>query len=404
MLKTDRISFALVLLVVFLDHAGMGLVYPIFSSMIFQQGSSFVFPDTTEMTKGLYFGLLLGVPACMSFISGPILGALSDQTGRKPMYIYSLLLALLGYGLCIGSIWIQSLFGLIIARAVTGFAAGNAAVVCATIADLSNAQNKIKNFGLYSMAAGTGFAVGPFIGGWFSQNGYMMPFLMAEIAMGLNLICIYFWFRETRTVTRRKPIKMADGLRNLKKAFHIPSMRIFFIGAVFFCGGWSLFYEFMPVIWISDYGLDATQVGLLFTVGAAVYALSAGLLIRPIVDRYAPLPILFYSLVAMGCVILTLLLQPSMSWTWIAVILVNFLVALAYPVYNATISNSVDADSQGEILGIAESVQTASFGLSPLLAGLMISWNIHTPLALGGVFILAAALLFKTSKIQPPKS
>lgn len=367
----NRFSIFLVLLVIFLDHVGLGLVYPIFSSILFQPDSAFVDSNMSNVTKGCFFGLLLSVQAFATFFSGPILGAMSDQKGRRPLYLFSLSLAVFGYVFCMLGIFAKSLLVLIISRGLVGISMGNGAVVSATIADLSNEDNKTKNFGLYCMASGTGFAIGPFLGGWLSTRGLIFPFFIAGAATLVNLLLIFFWFKETNHVRKTATIKIADGLRNLKKAFKLPQLRNLFFVVIFFCFGWSLFYEFLPVLWISDYGFSLKKIGFFFGFGSGVFALSAGILIRPIVDRYKPRPVLLYSLLGMGIFILSLLVRPSESWIWVYLAVVNFLVALAFPIYTALVSNSVDKNSQGEILGILESMQATAFGISPLLAGLL---------------------------------
>jgi DHA1 family tetracycline resistance protein-like MFS transporter len=303
-------------------------------------------------------------------------------------------------------IFVKSIALLIVARAIVGVSMGNAAVVSATIVDLSDEHNKTKNFGLYCMASGIGFAMGPFLGGWLATMGLLVPFFVAGVASFLNLILIFFLFKETNIVRKKGSIKWAEGIHNLKKAFKMHDLRILFIVVVFFCFGWSLFYEFLPVLWITDYGFSLRQVGFFFAFGSGIFALSSGFLIRPIVDRYKPHSILFYSLFLMGCFVLFPLSRPSAHWIWVYMAVVNFLAAIAFPTYTTIVSNSVGKDSQGEILGVLESIQATAFGLSPLLAGFLLGIHIYIPMLLGGLCTLLAAMLLMLckKKIQEEKA
>lgn len=393
-----KISLALVLFVIFFDHVGFGLVYPMFSSILFQPGSSFIDPGMSSMARGCFLGLLLSVPATTCFFSGPVMGAMSDQKGRKPLYLFSLTLAVFAYCFCMVGIFVKSIAVLIIARAITGVAIGNAAVVSATIVDLSDENNKAKNFGLYCMASGVGFAVGPFLGGWLAAKGFIVPFLVAALATFINLVLIFFLFKETHVVRKTTTIKVAEGIRNLKKAFKMHELRTLFLVVVLFCFGWSLFYEFLPVLWISDYGYSMAKVGLLFAFGSLVFALSSGLLIRPIVDRFKPHSILLYSLFIVGCFIFSSIANPPASCIWVYLAVVNFGVALAFPTYTTLVSDSVNKNSQGEILGILESIQSTAFGIAPLLAGLLLGIHVHMPMVLGGTSLILAALLLVRDK------
>ena len=100
----------------------------------------------------------------------------------------------------------------------------------------------------------------------------------------------------------------------------------------------------------------------------------------------------------MGFFILLPLLRPEATWIWVYLAVVNFLVALAFPTYTTIVSNSVGKDSQGEILGILESVQATAFGISPLLAGFLLGVHVHMPMVLGGTSMLIAALLLGVNK------
>ena len=178
--KRDLFSLWFLLLVVFIDWLGLSLVYPLFSSILFHSNASF-FPDCSHVMRSCMLGSLLAAMAIAQFFSGPVLGALSDQKGRRPVLLVSLVIAMGGYLLAAFAIFLRSFTLLLCSRVVVGIAAGNAGVVSAAVADLSDEKEKVKNFGLYGMACGIGFAVGPFIGGQLSSMGYEYPFLFAAL-------------------------------------------------------------------------------------------------------------------------------------------------------------------------------------------------------------------------------
>jgi len=228
-----------VLFVVFLDHVGIGLVYPMFSSMMFEPGSPFVEIDTTNAIRGGYLGVMLAAMPLAAFFSSPILGALSDQKGRRPLFLFCLSLAVVGYACSMIGVVTKSMIILIASRIIVGLADGSMGVVSAAIADLSADDTvKAKNFGLYSMASGIGFTLGPVLGGYFSTFGFTIPFLVAGLATLLNLLLIWKYFQETHTVRKTAVIRLTDGIRNLKKAFQIHALRALFLVTIFFCLGW----------------------------------------------------------------------------------------------------------------------------------------------------------------------
>jgi len=395
--KSSQISLWIVLFVLFLDWMGLGLVYPMFSSMLFDAESPLVSADTSDAARGWYLGLLLASMSIAQFFSSPILGALSDQKGRRPLLLISISLGVFAYAISAWGVWLGSISVLLIGRTLVGVAAGNAAVVSAAVADLSTKESKARNFGLFGMASGVGFTVGPFLGGQLSEFGYSAPFLFAGIATFLNLLLVYFYLQETHLTLKATSIRLDDGIRNLRKAFKIPGLRILFLAILLFCFGWSFFYEFIPVSWIADYGFNSGDIGFFYAYGSGCYALSSGYLIRPLVNRYKHISVLFYALTIMGAAILLLLLRPGVEWLWVYLPVVNYLAALLFPTSTAMVSDWAGKDAQGEILGISQSVQSAAFAISPLAAGSFLGANPHMPMLLGGIAILLAALVLGLS-------
>ena len=382
----------LVLLIAFLDWMGVSLVYPMFSAMFFCPECPLVPVETSEAMRGFYLGTLLASMSIAQFFSGPILGALSDQKGRRPLFLISLALGVLGYSFCAFAIQLHSLPFLYFARILVGVSAGSAAIVGASIADLSDSISKAKNFGLYSMACGLGFTSGLFLGGELSQFGFFVPFIFSTLALLLNFLLIFFFFRETNT--SQMPLSLlswSTGLKNIKKAFSRGHLSILFLIVLLFCFGWSFFYEFMPVTWIADYQFNAREIGLFFSFGAAFYALSSGVLIRPILNRFSNNQILLGALFTLGTLLLILLLNPPPKiWVYFYLPLTNFLMALLYPTSTAMVSNSVEKDAQGEILGILQSVQSLAFAISPLAAGTLLGSHPHMPFFVGSLAMLVA--------------
>lgn len=391
--RSNTLTLWLVLLIVFLDWVGIGLVYPMFSAILFQPGCPFLSTECTNAERGFYLGVLLASMSIAQFFSGPILGTLSDQKGRKPVFIYSLILGILGYLSSVFAVRIESLVALIFSRVLVGIAAGNAAAVSATVADISTPDNKAKHFGLYSMACGVGFTVGPYLGGQFSGTGFYTPFLMAAFAVTLNLLLILAFYRETNHNLKKQPLSLNAGLRNLRKAFFLPGLRSVFLAVLLYCFGWSFYYEFLPVTWISDFQFDAKQIGFFFAYGAGWYALSSGVLIRPLVGRFPSYVLFFYALLTLGLFLLLMFFERSILWVWIGLPIANFLASLLFPTSTTMVSDWANKDAQGETLGILQSVQSAAFAFSPLASGALLGKHPHMPAILGSLAMLLAALV-----------
>jgi len=392
-MQTKTLALWLVLLIAFLDWVGIGLVYPMFSAMLFQDKCPFLNCDASNAQRGFYLGILLASMSVAQFFSGPILGAMSDQKGRRPIFLYTLALSVIAYLCCMLAVWMESLSALILSRILVGMAAGNAAAVSAAIADISTPENKPKNFGLYNMAFGVGFTIGPYLGGVFSGSGFYIPFLLAAIASLISFFLILAFFRETHHSLQTKPLKFEIGIRHFKKAFQMPKLRAVFLAVLLCCFGWSFYYEFLPVTWISDFHFDPPQIGFFFAYGAGWYALSSGYLIRPFVNRFRAEAIFFYALCTLGLLLFGLFFGRDIVWVWIGLPLTNFLASLLFPTSTTLVSNWAGKEAQGEMLGILQSVQAAAFAFSPLAAGALLGNNPHMPMILGGTATLLGALV-----------
>lgn len=414
MFHKKTLSLLLILAVAFIDTLGVGLVYPMFASMIYQGDCHILAPDTSEATRGVCLGILLAAMPIVQFFSAPFLGMLSDKKGRKRILVPALFIGVIGYVIAILGIVFENFAILLMSRMLVGISGGTAAVVSASLADISSQEDKAKNFGLFNMAFGLGFTAGPFIGGVLSSvefgvlKPYVLPFLFACLALSLNLIMIQIFYSETFKTDEKTStsLSLLQGLHNIKKAFEIKDLRMTFLAIFFSCIGWSFYWEFTPVTWISLYQFDTATIGSLYAYGALIYAISCGLLIRPIVDRFSNGTIFSGSLFILSMSIGMLLFHQEADWLWFYIAIQQFAIALFWPTASAAISNSVDDSTQGEILGILQSVDSLAFAIGPLMAGPLLAFSAATPIIVGCVMILLAAIILRSGvriklKVQP---
>jgi DHA1 family tetracycline resistance protein-like MFS transporter len=141
-----------------------------------------------------YGGWLLFVYALMQFVCAPILGALSDQYGRRPVLLFSLF----GFGIdYLFLAFAPTYEWLFVGRIISGITGASFTTASAYIADISNAYNRAKNFGMIGAAFGLGFIIGPAIGGQLSRFGLRAPFYAAAVLCLLNWLYGYFILPES---------------------------------------------------------------------------------------------------------------------------------------------------------------------------------------------------------------
>jgi len=397
MLSNKTISLLLLSLVAFIDVMGIGLVYPMFASMLFQGDCQLLDPNVSDTTRGTCLGILLAAMPITQFFSAPILGMLSDQRGRKKIITLGLFIGVLGYIVAMVAVSLENFALLLLSRVIIGISAGTAAVVSAALADISSPEEKSKNFGFLNMSFGLGFTVGPFLGGILSSSSFFMiekyavPFFMSAVVCLLNLLLVMKFFSETFEPKKIEKLSLTQGIKNIKRAFVMPGLQAVFLSVFLACVGWSFYWEFTPVTWISQFGFSTAEIGNFYAYGAAVYALSCGLLIRPIVGRFPNHYVLFYALIGLSVTIGILLFHDHEFWLWIYIPLQQFTIALFWPTAAAVVSNAVSEDIQGEILGVFQSVDSLAFAISPLVAGPLLGISSMMPIIVGSSAVCCAA-------------
>ena len=386
-------------MVAFIDHLGIGIVFPIFSAMIFQEPCVLLPSGASDYTKGMCLGALLAVMPITQFFSSPILGTLSDRKGRKFILSTSLLIGVLGYFFGIMGIMGNSLLILLLSRVCVGISAGSTSVVSASIADLSTSETKGRNFGYYSLACGLSFTIGPYMGGvlsetsWGFLNGFSLSFLMAGFITLVNLVLILYYYEETLVRKTTEKISLVLGIKNIKKAFLLKNLCTLFVMAFFVRFGWSFYWYLAPVTWINENGFTTVQVGQLYAYGSAIFALSCAFLINPVIKRFSPKKILFYSAIGCGVTILMLVGDTNVYWLLFCVSLQQYFMALVLPTMTTLISNSVGEDMQGETLGVQHSVQALAIAISPLISGAMLGLYLEMPIIIGGISMLVSSAI-----------
>jgi DHA1 family tetracycline resistance protein-like MFS transporter len=385
---------------------GIGLVYPLFSKMLFDKNLAFLPFHTTPQVRGLFLGILFALMPLIQFFSSPTWGTISDNKGRKKPLQFSLSITIIGHIISILGIIFFSITLLLFSRFILGIGAGNISVVQASIADLSSIKDKAKNFGLYAMAIGLGFTIGPFLGGAFSLISFSTPFIFASILTTINLILAIYFLKETHHKLLNKKLSWNSGIKNLKKALHYKNIRAIFLCS-FLCGfAWVYFMDFAPVYLIKRFNFSPANVGIFYGAIGGVYALSAGYLIRPFLSRFKSETLFWGGTLLTALCVLTIPFYTSIFLFIPFVIFFSYFSSFIGPTSTALVSNYASAEIQGEALGVLGSVNTASYVISALLAGFFVGINPLMSMWIGGsVFLLASFILlgvFRKKLFQLP--
>src|ERR671938_738335 len=187
---------ALILFTVFLDLLGIGLIFPIGPFYAGAFGAN-----------AFEVGLLFTSYSVAQFLTIPILGALSDRLGRRPVLLSCIAGEAVGY-LLFGAA--SSLAMLYISRVVAGAASGNIGAAQAYMADITQPRERTRSFGLLGAAVSVGFVFGPVVGGFLGGINLRLPAFVAAGLVVINFLSAVLWLPESLPSERRSAAPLAS--------------------------------------------------------------------------------------------------------------------------------------------------------------------------------------------------
>jgi MFS transporter, DHA1 family, tetracycline resistance protein len=399
-MSARRTSLLPLLLTVFLDVVGLGIIIPILSIVFIDRNQSILPAETSDATRQILYGFLVAAYPAAQFFGASILGAMSDRYGRKKLLMLSIAGTVIGYLLFGTGIVIHSTALLFVSRIFAGFTGGNISIAQSAIADTSTPSSKAKDFGLMGMMFGLGFILGPFIGGklsdpdlvsWFTLS---TPFWFATALSTVNVILLGLLFRETLHTRVQTPITALTGLRNFIRAFSLPSLRAVFVMSFLFSVGFTFFTQFFNVFLIERYGFDQGDIGNVFGLFGVCMALTQGFIVRPVSRILKPAQVLKISILVQSALLPLILLAGKPSTLYMIIPFISLFQGLSFVNMTALVSDETGQESQGEGLGLNQSVQSMGQLFPPVIAGFVAAVQPNLPILIGGACLFVAWLSF----------
>jgi DHA1 family tetracycline resistance protein-like MFS transporter len=336
----------------------------------------------------------------MQFFAAPFLGTLADRHGRRNLLMLCLAGTALGYVLIAVGVLTGQLWLLFLGRAMDGFTGGNIAIARAVIADVSTERTASRNFGLIGIAVGIGLIVGPFIGSIFSDASivswfsYLVPFWLAAGLTLVSIVALWFFLPETLPEKIHKPITLLTAPKNVAKAFKLKKLRSLFITSLLQLFGFAMYTQFFQVFLIQRFAPTSVELGLTIAFIGALVVVAQGFLNPFAVQRFNSKILVAWSLALLAVSILGV----SVSYDWTMMLFFLGLSALAsgfvYPNLTALVSASADRSSQGEVMGLYQSVESLAQSAGPFAAGFIAARGEGLPIWLAAIAVGAAWLFF----------
>jgi DHA1 family tetracycline resistance protein-like MFS transporter len=349
-------ALAVIFAAIGLDAVGIGLIFPILPRLL------------AEVTHGdnvaPYIGIMTALYAVMQFVFAPVLGALSDRLGRRPVLLISLAGAAINY---LVMAFAPQLWMLFLGRAIAGLTSANMSVAMAYITDISPEDQRARRFGLFNAVFGAGFIIGPILGGVLGDYGLRLPFIAAAILNAANLLMAFFVLPESRTPSREKldlaalnplrPLRWTWRMKNL-----LPVILLFFI--------LSMTGEVYGTCW-SLWGNDAFHwnglwIGLSLGTYGLCQALAQAFLPGPAVKLLGERGTILTGFVG-TCLALVVMAFAKQGWMVFAVMPVFVLGGVGIPALQSLASRMVDEGMQGQFQGVLASAVSLASIIGPLM-------------------------------------
>ncbi|HFV5769334.1 TPA: tetracycline efflux MFS transporter Tet(C) [Escherichia coli] len=362
-----------------LDAVGIGLVMPVLPGLL----RDIVHSDSIAS----HYGVLLALYALMQFLCAPVLGALSDRFGRRPVLLASLLGATIDYAIMATTpvLWI-----LYAGRIVAGITGATGAVAGAYIADITDGEDRARHFGLMSACFGVGMVAGPVAGGLLGAISLHAPFLAAAVLNGLNLLLGCFLMQESHKGERRPmPLRALNPVSSFRWARGMTIvaalMTVFFI--------MQLVGQVPAALWVifgeDRFRWSATMIGLSLAVFGILHALAQAFVTGPATKRFGEKQAIIAGMAAdaLGYVLLAF---ATRGWMAFPIMILLASGGIGMPALQAMLSRQVDDDHQGQLQGSLAALTSLTSIIGPLIftaiyAASASTWN-------GLAWIVGAAL------------
>jgi len=351
---------AFILLTLFIDILAIGIIIPVLPELVKQ------FVGNNNSMAGWYVGIIGATYSLMQFFCAPVLGALSDRFGRRPIILGSL------FGLGVDFIitgFAPSLGWLFLGRIIAGIMGGSFSTSNAYIADISTPENRARNFGLVGMMFGLGFIIGPALGGWLGGFSLRLPFFFAAGLSLINWLYGYFILPESLLPEKRSTsitIKSMNPFGTIARLRAYPI--VLGLAAAFVFS--SLAQRGLENVWVLSmgfrFGWTVQTNGLTLALVGVMAVIVQGGLVRPVIRRFGERRTVLIA-TSISCAAFMCYGLATQAWMIPCIIVFGSLSGLAGPAIQSLVTSTVDSSEQGRVQGALTSLLSLTNILAPLI-------------------------------------
>ncbi|MFX1398178.1 MAG: MFS transporter [Promethearchaeota archaeon] len=391
--KKDKRLF-IILIVIFTEILGFDMLLPVLPYLGLSLG-----------LNNLEISIVLSLFSICQLFSAPIIGKLSDRYGRRPLLLTSQLATFAGFLLLAfaSTVWI-----LILARVVDGLLGSNLTVTQAYISDISEPEDRTRNYGYSTAVYGAALIFGPLIGGILSTISYSTPMFLAAGICLISIILIIFYLPESlddRTENLKFRLEDIIPIRDAKHFFKEPIIRgiivIFFIYNI----GFFLFYYTFALFAEKQICIGPLEIGFLTAWIGVFRIFFQSVLITPIEKKIGENPALKIGVLTMILSMVILIFTTTYWVVYIAFLFLAYGTGVNQPILTSKLSKSVEKEETGSVMGVNNSLGSMTQIIAPIVGGAILLYLPSQNLPLSSVLIFSCIfLLWRWGIANPSKS
>ena len=384
--RSRTAAMPFIMATVLIDMMAIGLIIPVLPALVGRFAGS-------QADQAFWYGVVTFSFGAANFIASPLLGALSDRYGRRPV----LLLGFFGLGINFFATGLATaLWVLVAARLVGGAMQANAAVANAYVADITAPEDRAKRFGLLGAMLGLGFIIGPVMGGLLGAINLQLPFFVAGGLTMVNFLYGYFVLPESLPTERRTAFtwRAANPLTALRALAQLKGVGPL-VGVVAFSGlAQFVLYTCWVLYTTFKFGWGPLANGWSLAAVGVMSVLVQGFLLGRLLKIFSPQRLAVIGLVssALGYALWG---AATQGWMMFAVIGINLFGFTVTATIQSMISSAADSRSQGQTMGAVNSLSSLMAVVAPALGAPVLAMVSHLPQGdwrIGAPFYFCAAL------------
>lgn len=375
----------IILLTVLIDVLGIGIIIPVLPFYVESFGAS-----------AFVVTLLFAVFSFFAFFSAPLLGALSDRVGRRPVLIISIASTAVGWLVFAAA---TNIYWLFIGRIIDGLAAGNFPIAQSYLVDIAKTdKERTANLGLIGAIFGIGLIIGPLLGGALSQISLSLPFWFVGGLAVFNVILAFFNLPETNENKNTEKVINLNPFKQILSALNNSHLRAGFIAWFLFGLALAGQQAVLSLYLASAFQFNSFAISLVMVGMGVILVLNQALMLKKVWLKYfseEKLIIYFLVIITLGFIMLGFAF-------FIPLIIGLFFLSVSQSILRVVMTSQItkngDVQERGMILGVLSSVMSLSMIIGPIIAGALFSKQVNLPFWASALFSILAFIIIFCSK------